>query len=719
MRQGFWIKTVLVLWVTSVASLVFAAPAMLYVATDGNDAWSGRLDRPNAERQDGPFATLERARDEIRKIKTETGLPRGGIVVEMLGGRYHRNRLLEFGEEDSGTTEAPIVYRSRPGETVCITGSRIIKDWKDVSDAAILKRLDTAARGKVLVADLKAHGVTDCGDLGGGFGKPSQLRLELFFDNKPMQISRWPNDGFVKIADVLGHTPREVRGTKGCTEGVFQYEGDRPNRWVGEKDVWVEGYWFWDWADQRHKVKSIDPEKGTIEVEKPYHSYGYRKGQWFYGYNVLAEIDQPGEWCVDREAGLLYFWPPGDTNKAEIEVTVADGLFALTDTSHLTLCGLLFEGTRGTAAVIKGGEGCRVVGCTFRNLGIHAVTVSGGEDHAVVGCDMYGMGGGGIFLTGGDRRTLTPAGHFAENNHIHHYSRWDRMHRPGIVLNGVGNRASHNLIHDAPHMAMNFGGNDHIIEFNEIHSVCYESNDCGAIYAGRNWTMRGNMLRHNYLHHIYGYEGRACVGIYLDDMFSSATIYGNIFYQVMRPAFIGGGRDNTVENNIFVDCPRAIHIDCRALGWAAATGDRWIEEAGEKGTISGVRYKDPPYSTRFPELPDILENNPKAPVGNVVCRNIFWLGDGADVRRMSRGAEPKDTWWDSIAAKIKPLVKFEDNLINEDPKFTESVPGSFLLDDDSPAFQLGFKQIPTAKIGLYQDDRRASWPVKHSVRPMP
>jgi len=693
--------------------------ATLYVATNGNDTWSGKLAEPNADKTDGPFATLERARDEIRKIKKAGGLPKGAILVEIRGGRYERGEALELTAEDSGTAEAPIVYRARPGEEVRITGGKIITGWKPVTDPAVLDRLDPAARGKVLQVDLKAQGITDYGSLGGKFGGKPLLRLELFFQDKPMQISRWPNDGFIKITEVLGKTPREVRGTKGCVEGIFKYEGDRPKRWVGEKDVWVLGYWFRDWAEQRHKVKSIDPEKHVIEVEKPYHGYGYRKGQWFYGYNILAEIDTPGEWYIDREKGLLYFWPPDDINKGRTEVTMTPALVNMTDTSHVTMRGLVFELTRGTAVTIKNGEQCRIIGCTFRNLGIHAVVVSGGKGNGVVGCDMYGMGGGGIYLNGGDRKTLTPAGHFAENNHIHHYSRWDRMYRPAIVLGGVGNRASHNLMENAPHMAMGFSGNDHVIEFNEIHSVCYESNDCGAIYAGRNWTTRGHIIRYNYLHHICGHEGRGCVGIYLDDMFSSATLYGNVFYKVTRAAFIGGGRDNVVENNIFVDCPRAMHIDARALGWAHACAERWIEEAKTKGTISGIRYKEPPYSTRYPKLVNILDEDPKSPVGNVVRRNIFWPGSGEDLRRAARGAEPGPGWWNDIYGKAKPLIKLEDNLVNEDPKFVDEKNCNFQLRDDSPAWKLGFKRIPIEKIGLYKDDRRASWPVKHTVRPMP
>ena len=107
-----------------------------------------------------------------------------------------------------------------------------------------------------------------------------------------------------------------------------------------------------------------------------------------------------------------------------------------------------------------------------------------------------------------------------------------------------------------------------MIEFNEIHNVCYESNDAGAIYTGRNWTMRGTVIRNNYLHHISGFEGRGCVGVYLDDMFCGTEISGNLFYRVTRAAMIGGGRDCLVKNNLFVDCKPALHIDARALGWA-------------------------------------------------------------------------------------------------------------------------------------------------------
>jgi len=728
-----------------VAAAAAAEPRKLFVSPQGNDRWSGVLATPNAAGTDGPLATLVGAREAIRAMKKQGALPARGVVVELLAGRYEMAGALELTAEDSGTAEAPIVYRAGPGQRVVLSGGRVLKGWQPVTDPAVLERLDPAAHGKVFQTNLKAQGIDEYGDIGldaaaelqlwlarvdsqgedamgsayASAGKKVRPRLEVFFNNEPMELSRWPNEGFIKTEAVLGQTPIEVRGVKGCKEGVFVYEGDRPTRWAAEKDPWVLGYWFRDWAMQRHKVVSLDAEKRVITVAPPYHTYGYRKGQWFRGINLLCEIDMPGEWYIDREAGLLYFWPPSSLDSGRVEVSMAPSLFTLTGTSHITIRGMLLEASRSTAITMQQAEQCRVVGCTLRNLGNHAVSVFEGQKCGVVGCDMFGMGGGGVYLVGGDRKALVAGEHYAENNHIHHFGRWDRMYRPGLFLSGVGLRAAHNLIHDAPHAALLFGGNEHLFEYNEIHSVCYESHDCGAIYAGRSWTLRGHVMQYNYLHHLCGKDGGPCNGVYLDDLFSSATLQGNIFHQVWRPVFLGGGRDNLIQNNVFVDCPKAMHLDARALGWCGPHADGRINEALEKGTIAGARFKEPPFSTRYPQLLTLLDDEPKKPKGNVVCRNIFWQGDGENLRRVAGGKPILDSWWDDIDPKVRNLVKLEDNLVNEDPKFVDEKAGNFQLREDSPAWKLGFQRIPVEKIGLYQDESRASWPVVHPVRPMP
>jgi hypothetical protein len=92
--------------------------------------------------------------------------------------------------------------------------------------------------------------------------------------------------------------------------------------------------------------------------------------------------------------------------------------------------------------------------------------VSGGTGHRVEGRDIHDTGTGGLVLEGGDRKTLAPAGHEAVNNHIWRFSQHQLSYASGIILGGVGNRAAHNLLHDAPHMAVGIGGNDHVFEYN-------------------------------------------------------------------------------------------------------------------------------------------------------------------------------------------------------------------------------------------------------------
>jgi hypothetical protein len=513
-------------------------------------------------------------------------------------------------------------------------------------------------------------------------------RLELFFRDKPMTLARWPNTGFVHIVDLLGGKLVDVRGTVGDAIGKFTYKGDRPNRWTGEKDIWLHGYWFWDWSDQREQVESIDTARHIISLVPPYHNYGYRKGQWYYAFNLLPELDTPGEWYLDRTSGKLYFWPPAPIEKGQAVVSVIPTLVSMSKAAHVTFRGLDFEACRATAIVAREASHVQVVGCTIRNTGSWGVELSGSRS-AVVGCDICDTSNGGIALGGGDRTTLSPGAMVADNNHIHHYGRWNPMYHAAVLMNGVGNRVTHNLIHDAPHMAINFGGNEHVIEFNEIHDVCRESNDAGAIYGGRDWTMRGTTVRYNYFHHINGFREQGCVGVYLDDQLSGIEIRGNVFYKVTRAAMIGGGRDCSIVNNVFVDCVPATHVDARGLNWAAFSRDTM-----EK-TLAAVPYQNALWAGRYPKLVHILDQNPMAPVGNLIAHNICVRGR-----------------WGDFETAAKPLVTFQDNVLDQDPRFVDPEHHNFQLKDDSPAYKLGFERIPLDKIGLYASPQRASWPVR-------
>ena len=664
----------------------------LYVATDGNDAWSGALSKPNDSKTDGSFATLNRARNEIRKLKKTSGLPKEGVVVEVRGGIYQLTSPLLLETEDSGTESSPIIWRARAGEDVRLVGGLELTVFNPVSDPEVLKRLDESARGHVLQADLNALGVKKTMQT---VSVGNDFRMELFFQDKPMTLARWPNAEYTRISDVeeaeKEAKPGEPRFSK---TGRIVYDGDRPSRWLGEKDAWLHGFWAIDWKEERQRIESIDTARHIIALKPPYHSKGYRQGQGYYALNLLSELDMPGEWYHDRSSGMLYFWPPAPIDQGKAFVSLTPIIVHMHDIAHVTLRGLTLEVSQGPAISGRNVDHINIIGCTIRNTAQWAIELRG-QNSRVAGCDMSEMGFGGVHLSGGDRKTLTPGSLVVENNHIHHYARWDHMVKPAIKMNGVGNIATHNLIDNAPHQAIWWTGNDHLIEFNEIHSVCYESNDAGAIYAGEDWTERGTVVRHNYIHHLSGFEGRGCLGVYLDDENSGTEVSGNVFYKVtnsvnaMKAAVSTCGRDTIITNNIFVDCHPAVEVSTRGAVWF----DRL------KAKLDQMPYQAPLWSSRYPKLVNILDDEPLAPKGNIIARNICVGGK-----------------WSSLIKLAEPLVAFESNLITDDPHFIDIERGNFQLKEDSPAWKLGFQRIPMEKIGIYENSERASWPVSHSVR---
>lgn len=671
------------------ASLCGAAPIELFVAPDGNDAWTGGRPSPSPRGDDGPFASLERARDALRRLKASGARPEGATVW-LRGGTYKLAKPLALSAEDSGTQAARIVYRAYESEHVILTGGHTVRGFSPVTEPAVLARLDAPARGNVLQTDLAPADVPDFGEVASAGN-----RLELFYNDQPMTLARWPNEGFIRIAKVTGGQPFKVHGITGDRVGRFTYEGNRPRRWQTEDDLWLHGYWFWDWSDAFQKVIKVDPVAREITLASPFHNYGYRKGQRFYAINVLAELDTPGEWYLDRARRVLYFWPPSPIDNGRAVVSVLDHLLVLENVSWVTFRGITFEATRSAAVMVNEGRHNELVGCTLRNTGGWGARLSG-TGHAVIGCDIYRTAAGGIALRGGDRNTLTPGALTVLNSHIHDFGRVYRTYRPAVQVQGVGQRVAHNRIHDGPHNAIQLSGNDHTIEFNEIYDVCYETGDVGAFYMGRDWTERGTIIRHNFFHHIQGPGLHGAMAVYLDDAASGVQVLGNVFYRAGRAAFIGGGRDNHVENNIFVECAPAVHMDARGLGWMRYH----VEGDGTLPTrLKQVPYRSPPWSLRYPRLLDLPGDNPGAPTGNVIARNVNHGGR-----------------WSAIEDAARQGVLLKDNLLDEDPRFVDADNMNFQLRDDSPAYKLGFVRIPFDRIGLFADPHRASWPVPKTRR---
>jgi hypothetical protein len=120
----------------------------------------------------------------------------------------------------------------------------------------------------------------------------------------------------------------------------------------------------------------------------------------------------------------------------------------------------------------------------------------------------------------------------------------------------------------------------------------------------------------------------------------------------------------------------------------------WMHESADEGGVlrqrlNAVPYRQPPWSERYPALVNILEDDPAAPKGNVIARNVQWGGH-----------------WDDIEGKALPYLSFQQNLLGTDPHCVDAARMDLRLRDDSPAWQSGFKPIPFEQIGLYRDQPR-------------
>ena len=543
-------------------------PLRLYVAPGGNDAAAGRS-------IDAPFATLVRARDEIHRLKTAGQLPRGATVL-VRGGTYYLDKTLVLGPEDSGTPEHPVVYRAYENEKPVLVGGRPLTGFRPY-------------RGEILQCDVKA-----C-----GFDKV-HFR-QLFFDGRRQILARYPNfepdnpfaGGWAYADGELVNMYQDVPDEK---RNVLRYKTEDARDWAHPEEGQVLVFPRHNWWNNIIAVKSIDREKRAITLKRN-ASYAIRPGDRYFVFGLFEELDAPGEWYLDPRTQTLYFRPPAPLEGKTVCAPMTNRMLEIgAGAAHITFRGFVFECCEKSAIAINDTSHCLIAGNTVRNVGDYssaAILVTKGKENRIVGNDIHDVGRDGIALGGGDEKTRTPAGNVADNNYIHHVGEFYRQ-GVGVSVHGVGNRVSRNLIHDGPRWGIGFGGNDHIIELNHIRHVSLQTEDTGAIYGGSyNWlSAHGIVIRHNYIHDMIGFGRHRttkqwasryfCWGIYLDWTPNGITVHGNIVARVPRACMmVHDGRDNLIENNIFVDGEQA---QVEYSGWTTQTGfwtrriDAWIKK---------------------------------------------------------------------------------------------------------------------------------------------
>jgi hypothetical protein len=327
--------------------------AEFFIAPGGNDA--------NPGTRQMPFATLEKARDAVRALKANGVLP-GPVGVRLLPGEYNMMKTFELAAADSGSQSSPIVYRADQPGTAVFYGGKRLSGFAPVTDAAVLERLPAEARGKVFQCDLRKQGVDDLAPLQErGYGKqPPKATLEVFFNGEPLTLARWPNKGFVN-----GGTIIEPGSKKEGKPSVFEYLDDRHARWTKAEDAWLFGYFAHGWADRTLRIKSITPATKRVACG-PYELLArnmepvkwFNKGRIKYHvFNLLEELDQAGEWYLDRAAGILYFYPPSDPAYASVEIgMLTEPMLSMSNVARVRIEGIVFDLSRTSCMTIKNSE---------------------------------------------------------------------------------------------------------------------------------------------------------------------------------------------------------------------------------------------------------------------------------------------------------------------------------------------------------------------------
>ena len=677
-------------------SLCLAATC-LYVSPTGDDANPGTRERP--------VATPEGARAAVRRLKASRGLPPGGVRVEFAKGVWPRTTAISLDARDSGTSESPITWRAAVrGGTVFTAGIRPV--WRPLAaDEAPL--LPAEARRHVRVATIPGTGVLPGFTAGGNVlahAERFEIPISLYEGESRLVCARWPDDRI----EELPHRKKPILKAD-WKEGRVPFVSPRLAAWANEPELWVLGLWR-DWyAEVFSRVRSVRPEEGCFCIEQPFESRGLGKTPAFFVFNAFCELDRPGEWVVDRAARRVYVWPK--TEDGAPDVAIGGGLLCATNAAHLVFEGLVFEQAREDAVFLKDCTNVTLAASCVRHTGAWAVRVEGGRDCRVEGCDLYDLGQGGASLLGGDPTALMPAGHVAENCHVHDYGKIVWNYRPGVFLSGTGCTATHNLIYNSWAQGIAFRGGEHRISWNVVHDTCAFNEDAGAIYCYmENWTGRGSVVEHNCVHKCGRSQENMAMAIYLDAYSSDITVRGNIVSDSPIGIFSSGGQGNTIERNVVMNSRDPLRRWNLGL-----TGSKRVPYAD-----AGDGYK----SLRFRGLKEKLDS----PYGSLWCRRYPTIAKILAVAEKEGPQYAHDALFvtfrdNALVPGGKPRIIDSDltrdyqtvtnNVeIGTQPGFVDYGGMDWELRPDSPVRKILGGGTEFSRMGLYESPWRFSPPVK-------
>ncbi len=673
----------LVLTLPIPAATAEGTEADFYVAVDGNDTWSGKLPAGNADRSDGPLASLEGARNAIRRLKAQGPLSKP-VRVLIRGGVYRLLGPVVFGPEDSGTESAPITFAAWPGEKPVFSGGIPVSHWKQAEGP-----LWTAVVPPV--RDRRAY------------------FRQMFVNNQRCIPARFPNEGSTYRAAGPGVPLKDRNAAQKDpkTKISLHYQNDDLKPWANLDEAVVVVYH--SWTTSRHRIRSLDPKERLVEFTAP---SGWPMGYWennqrYYVENVREGLDAPGEFYLDPNTGELTYYPrPGETMPhveailpaAEELLRVEGDAAAGKTVAHLRFEGLSFQHTRWdmpkaemvdgqAAASLKSAavhflaaRHCLLRQCEIAHTGGYALWFEqGSKDNRAEQCHLHDLGAGGVRI--GETALPQEPERQTERNEVFNCF----IHDGGKVYHaGVGvwiGKSSHNIVRhneicDLLYTGVSVGwswgyapssAHHNLIEYNHIHHLGWgQLSDLGGIYSLG--ISPGTREAYNLIHDVlaYSYGGW---GLYTDEGSSHIVLENNVVYRVKDGCFHQHyGRENLVRNNI--------------LAFSATRGQ--VIRSREEDHSSFTFERNIVYYTQA----DLLGGN-WSKGKFTLDHNLYWNAAGKPVT--FPGGLSLDQW----------RAKGQDqHSLVADPKFVDAAGYDFRLQADSPAKQIGFQPFDISKAGL-------------------
>ena len=714
---------VMLVLVSGIVGRAAETKADFYVSTRGSDHWSGTLATPNAQRSDGPFATLERARNAVRDLK---GQKPKSVVVLVREGTYPLEKTVVFSLEDSGDGDSSVTYAAYPGETPVFSSGREIRGWKKVSGE--LPGLSEKALGKVWMADVSERFLT-------------------LYDAQGL-LPRARSAGFIPLA--------------GGSRNRLHFPEGKLKNWPNVEDVEIIVRPHHAWISNVLPLVSVDEEKqmaytsiaATYAMNK-LHFLKTTESCWVE--NVLEELNEPGEWVLNTQQGKVYLWPRGKSAVLAprlVELIRVEGRIDKQGAKDIPVRNLCFRGLtfmhgdrytltqkdaglqhdwdmldKANALVrLRGTENCTVEQCHFAHSGSGAIRVDlYAQKNKISGNHIEHMGGAGILLCGyGPGTKDVNKNNIVYNNHIHHMGRI-YLHSPGIMIWQSGeNRVANNLIHHMPYSGMIISGcmthfftrngrelgrtirrheigdlprtptledvrpylhtHDNLIEYNEIHHVMEKMGDGNGIYI--RGAGAGNVIRRNYIHHLVT-PMLMQAAIRTDGGQRDTLIAENLIYKCMAQGIILK-LNNRAENNIVADVlapPRGYYLSLREGPLTDAVIKRNIFYSMGKDTVF------------IDELPPGNGRKTEDRRGRALAR-----AKDADTDYNIYYSTVDPTLGKTMLAK-QQADGVDTHSLAVDPLFVDPGNGDFRLKPNSPAMELGFVPFDMSKVGLQSDEK--------------